>query len=113
MITGIRIPLYILFFQESYFKLISPQILKLLSMEDTSETKTYHMIAAACTRSLTERSLILTRRYLLGSLMEPLSKLCQDEIAGADCQEVVTEEELVKGPFMNDIIISVATVTSC
>ena len=37
--------------------------------------------------------------------MEPLSKLCQDEIAGADCQEVVTEEELVKGPYVNDVII--------
>jgi hypothetical protein len=37
------------------------------------------MIAAACARSLTERSLILTRRYLLSSLMSPLTKLCADD----------------------------------
>jgi hypothetical protein len=65
-------------------------------MEDNTDTKTYHMIAAACARSLTERSLILTRRYLLGSLMEPLTKLCASEIEGATSQVVVSEEELDK-----------------
>ena len=52
------------------------------------------MIAAACARSLTERSLILTRRYLLGSLMDPLSRLCQPEIEGLTSEVVVSEEEL-------------------
>ena len=39
----------------------------------------YHMIACACIRGLTERSLILSRRYLLDILMEPLLKLTSEE----------------------------------
>ena len=53
------------------------------------------MIAAACARSLTERSLILTRRYLLATLMKPLAKLCDPEVEeGLTSGVVVGEEEL-------------------
>ena len=59
---------------EEYFRLVSPQILSILDQEDMSESKVYHMIACHCIRSLTERSLILSRRYLLNELLEPLNR---------------------------------------
>ena len=46
---------------ETYFELVSPQILSILDREDSTDGKMYHMIACHCIRSLTERSLILSR----------------------------------------------------
>ena len=47
---------------ENYFQLVSPQILSILEREDNTDNKVYHMITCHCIRSLTERSLILSRR---------------------------------------------------
>ena len=51
---------------EQYFKLVCPQILSILEREDNTDNKMYHVIACHCIRTLTERSLILSRRYILG-----------------------------------------------
>ncbi len=79
---------------EEYFKLVCPQVLSILDQEDLSEKKIYHMIACHCIRSLTERSLILSRRYLLGELLEPLLRLTKD--LPEETEEVVSEEEMDK-----------------
>ena len=75
---------------EEYFKLICPQILSILEGEDASESKFYHMIACYCIKSLTERSLILSRRYLLSELLDPLVRLCKDQ---DEIREIVVSEE--------------------
>ena len=54
---------------EQYYALICPQILQMLEKEDLSENKVYHLIACHCIKALTERSLILSRRYLLGKIL--------------------------------------------
>ena len=51
---------------EQYYKLVCPQILSILEREDNTDNKMYHVIACHCIRTLTERSLILSRRYILG-----------------------------------------------
>ena len=78
---------------EEYFRLVSPQILSILDREDSSESKVYHMIACHCIRSLTERSLILSRRYLLSELLDPLMRLCSDEIK-EEREIIVSEDEI-------------------
>ena len=55
--------------------------------------RTFHLIAAACARSLTERSLILTRRYLLSTLMSPLLLVCDDDCDAVDPGKKVVVEE--------------------
>ena len=55
--------------------------------------RTFHLIAAACARSLTERSLILTRRYLLSTLMSPLLLVCDDDSDAVDPGKKVVVEE--------------------
>jgi len=59
---------------ENYYRLICPQLLSLLDHED----KIFQMMGCAAIRATTERSLILSRRYLLDPLMAPLMKLCDD-----------------------------------
>ena len=59
---------------EKYYQLICPQILSILYSEDKSdseESKELLMITCACIRGLSERSLILSRRYLLDVIMKP------------------------------------------
>ena len=73
--------------------LVSPQILSIFDREDSSESKVYHMIACHCIRSLTERSLILSRRYLLSELLDPLMRLCSDDIK-EEREIIVSEDEM-------------------
>lgn len=79
---------------EEYFRLVSPQILAILDKEDSTDVKVYHMIACQCIRSLTERSLILSRRYLLGDLMEPLTRLCTAVQSDELVEVFVSEAEM-------------------
>jgi hypothetical protein len=71
---------------ENYYQLICPQILDLLNHED----KVYQMIACASIKTVAERSLILSRRYLLDFLMDPFTRLTESEEKGLE----VTELEL-------------------
>jgi hypothetical protein len=71
---------------ENYYKQICPQILDLLNHED----KVYQMIACASIKTVAERSLILSRRYLLDVLMDPFIRLTEKEEIGL----AVTEQEL-------------------
>ena len=75
---------------EEYFKLVCAQILSLLDKEDP--TKVYHTIACHCVRALTERSMILSGRYLLEPLFDPLLRLTKASTSSAE--EIVTEIEL-------------------
>ena len=77
---------------EKYFQLVCPQILSIIDANDASESKAYHLIACHCIKSLTERSLILSRRYLLNVLLEPLTRLCEDQ--EEEKEVMVTEKEL-------------------
>ena len=79
---------------EKYFQLVSPQLVGVLDREDTSEGKMYHMVASACIRSLTERSIILSRRYLLSQLFEPLTRLGKDLEDTNETSVMIEEEEL-------------------
>jgi len=72
---------------EQYYAKICPQILALV--EDRQD-KVYQMIGCAAIKTVTERSLILSRRYLLDVLMEPLLKLADTEAVGL----TVTEQEI-------------------
>ena len=74
---------------EEYFSLICPQILQILDLKDTSDAKTFHLIASACIRGMVDRSLVLSRRYLLNVLMAPLLKLSEDRLEG----DVLVEEQ--------------------
>lgn len=58
---------------EAYYQQICPQLLDLLNHED----KVYQMIVCASIKTVTERSLILSRRYLLDELMAPFIRLSE------------------------------------
>jgi len=62
---------------EKYYQCVCPQIIELLDHED----KVYQMIACAAVKAVCERSLILSRRYLLDVIMMPLIALAEDEVA--------------------------------
>ena len=70
---------------EAYYQKICPQLLDLLNHED----KVYQMIVCASVKTVSERSMILSRRYLLDVLMGPFVKLCDEEMGLG-----VTEQEL-------------------
>ena len=72
---------------EQYYSKICPQILNLL---DDNQDKVYQMIGCAAIKTVTERSLILSRRYLLDIVMEPLLKLSETEAEGL----TVTEQQI-------------------
>ena len=57
---------------ETYYAQVCPQILRLIA---DSEDKIFQMIACAAVRTMAERSLILSRRYLLDNLMAPFLEL--------------------------------------
>ena len=67
---------------EDYYALICPQVLHIMNLKDETMEKTYHLIACACVRSITERSLILSRRYFLDPLFEPFYTLGKGSIEG-------------------------------
>lgn len=71
---------------EQYYLKICPQLLNLLNYDD----KIYQMIACASIKTVSERSLILSRRYLFDVLMEPLCKLAENEEMGLS----VTEQDI-------------------
>jgi hypothetical protein len=73
---------------EKYYQLICPQIIEILNNQ---ADKVYQMIACASIKAVTERSLILSRRYLLDVVMDPFIRLAdKDEKVGL----AVTEQEL-------------------
>eukprot|EP00088_Acartia_fossae_P066531 TRINITY_DN8255_c0_g1_i2.p1 TRINITY_DN8255_c0_g1~~TRINITY_DN8255_c0_g1_i2.p1 ORF type:complete len:1085 (-),score=304.99 TRINITY_DN8255_c0_g1_i2:578-3832(-) len=74
---------------ENYYQNICPQIIHILNTQDD---KVYQMIACASIKTVTERSLILSRRYLLEVIMDPFLKLA----AGCDSKSAleVTEQQL-------------------
>ena len=79
---------------EEYFKLICQQILAILETKN-DPSKVYHTIACHCIRALTERSLILSTRYLLEPLFDPLLRLLQCPKADKDDnQDIISEAEL-------------------
>ena len=63
---------------ENYFSSVCPQVVQLIDCQDDSNSK---LIGAACLRTLLERSLVLSRRYLLNPLMEPLLRLTEETFA--------------------------------
>jgi len=73
---------------ENYYKEICPQIIEILYKQ---EDKVYQMIACASIKTVSERSLILSRRYLLDVIMQPFINLADqhDKVGLA-----VTEQEL-------------------
>jgi len=73
---------------EKYYELICPQIIEILNNQTD---KVYQMIACASIKAVSERSLILSRRYLLDVIMDPFIRLAdKDEKVGL----AVTEQEL-------------------
>ena len=76
---------------EEYFKLISQQVLAIF---DDVTSKVYRTIACHCIRALTERSLILSTRYLLDPLLDPLLRLLRKSDANDDQDCIVSESEL-------------------
>jgi len=76
---------------EKYYQQICPQIIEILYKQ---EDKVYQMIACASIKTVTERSLILSRRYLLDVIMQPFINLAEkhDKVGLA-----VTEQELDDG----------------
>ena len=83
---------------DEYFKLICQQILAILQKKN-DPSQVYHTIACHCIRALTERSLILSRKYLLEPLFEPLIRLfsqqCQKfEDVNQDSGAIISENEL-------------------
>ena len=84
---------------ETYYAQVCPQILRLIA---DSEDKIFQMIACAAVRTMAERSLILSRRYLLDSLMAPFLLLAAidddddggDKTADGEEKKLPNEEEL-------------------
>ena len=73
---------------ENYYKLICPQLLQLLQ----SDRSFVQIIACASIRAVTERSLILSRRYLLDVIMMPFIRLADK--AEEEQALGITEDEL-------------------
>ncbi len=51
---------------DEYYARVCPQLLALLDLKDDTEAKQFHMIACHCVRAITERSLTMAKRHLLG-----------------------------------------------
>ena len=77
---------------EAYYAKICPQLLKILDVQDSSDAKLFHSIACACVKSISEKSLVFSRRYLLEPLMEPLIMLTEAEYSEKVTE--ITEETL-------------------
>jgi hypothetical protein len=59
---------------EKYYSLVCPQVLRLV---EDGEDKIFQMIACAAVKTMTERSLILSRRYILDRLLAPILLLAE------------------------------------
>jgi hypothetical protein len=66
---------------EAYYAAVCPQIVRLIA---DSEDRICQMIACAAVRTMSERSLILSRRYLLDELMAPLLRLAAENDDGGE-----------------------------
>ncbi|TRY61857.1 hypothetical protein TCAL_11238 [Tigriopus californicus] len=60
---------------EAYYEKICPQILDILALRSNPESQHFHLIACACVKTISERSLILSRRYLLDKIMETFLRM--------------------------------------
>ncbi len=71
---------------EKYYSLVCPQVLRLV---EDGEDKIFQMIACAAVKTMTERSLILSRRYILDRLLAPILLLAE----GAEKEAKDTQAE--------------------
>lgn len=76
---------------ENYYSQVCPQILRLVA---DGEDKIFQMIACAAVKTMTERSLILSRRYLLDVLMVQFLKIAAGSENDQEEPVLPTEEEL-------------------
>lgn len=60
---------------EVYYEKICPQILDILALKSHPESQHFQLIACACVKTISERSLILSRRYLLDKIMETFLRM--------------------------------------
>ena len=60
---------------------IYTSIKDILSDETKETRKQYSTIAATCIRHLSERSTILSKRYIFDQIMEPLIRLTQKDLS--------------------------------
>ena len=67
---------------EKYFECVCAQVLQLLHEPDSS-LGYMKEIGASCIRALLERSLVLSRRYLLNPIMQPLITLAEENFRTA------------------------------
>ncbi len=77
---------------EEYYANICPQLLDLISpceAGEDEESREIRAVACQCVRSISERSLILSRRYLFDVAMAPMLKLSDKNVT-----ELPTEEEI-------------------
>ena len=85
---------------ETYYAQVCPQILRLIA---DSEDKIFQMVACAAVRTMAERSLILSRRYLLDNLMAPFLELAatddddNGEKTANDAEKKLPNEEELDG----------------
>jgi len=80
--------------EEDYYRLICPQVLRLLDIKDGSDSKALHLISAACIRSLNERSPQYAQDYLIQPLMEPLLRLTSPSLNLPTDTIITNEDEL-------------------
>merc|ERR1719237_576497 len=73
---------------EEYYKLVCPQLLEMLS----SEESVVSMIACSSIKAVADRSLTLSRRHLLDPLLAPLSALAGSEEEAAAVSEQVLDD---------------------
>ena len=67
---------------EKYFECVCAQVLQLLQETDSS-LGYMKEIGASCIRALLERSLVLSRRYLLNLIMQPLITMAEENFRAA------------------------------
>eukprot|EP00095_Tigriopus_kingsejongensis_P012027 maker-scaffold593_size129216-snap-gene-0.30 protein:Tk12027 transcript:maker-scaffold593_size129216-snap-gene-0.30-mRNA-1 annotation:"transmembrane and coiled-coil domain-containing protein 7" len=60
---------------EAYYERVCPQLLDILALKADVEAKDFRLIACASIKAISERSLILSRRYLLDKIMDPFLKM--------------------------------------
>jgi len=77
---------------EEYYKLVCPQLLEMLS----SEESVVSMIACSSIKAVAERSLTLSRRHLLDPLLAPLTAL-----AGSEEEAVAVSEQVLDDCIKN------------
>jgi len=80
---------------ESYYARVCPQLIKMLSSQESN----VNMIASTTIKTISERSLILSRRHLLDPLMAPLVTLAGEE--GGEREAVAVSEQDIDDTIKN------------